>query len=399
MACPSPNAVENAFSRLDTSLDDQAGTPMVMLRRVLHIMEAVCRRSTPAFIPLALSPLEKLPRMSSVTPLTLFQTVGALEIGVWLSTFLYGCQTFQTYFYFTRRCYADPLPMRLFIGLLWLFEMAHTISASQSIWSMTTTDFGHPDQLFMTHSLTGLYISVLIADLLGPSVQAFYSWRIQRFSGNIYVTALCLVLLLGRVVAGVSLMIIGFRTQNIEEFEEAAPWLFMVVMILSAVTDIIIAVSMCFYLRQRRQNTFRKTAALLDKLMYWTVQTGLITSVATTFELCFFLAMRSTFVWIAPQLTITKLYSNTLLATLNGRETLKRMNQSSNIAVTVDTVMETSNDRAHAARRGQSLHNPHYAIEFRNEPETIEIGNGKEHGNPDSFELEDVRTDSKTPAV
>lgn len=31
------------------------------------------------------------------TPSDLYQTIGALEIGVWVSTFLYGCQTVRRY--------------------------------------------------------------------------------------------------------------------------------------------------------------------------------------------------------------------------------------------------------------------------------------------------------------
>ncbi|KII85476.1 hypothetical protein PLICRDRAFT_94383 [Plicaturopsis crispa FD-325 SS-3] len=325
------------------------------------------------------------------TPSDLYQTIGALEIGVWVSTFLYGCQTFQTYFYFTRRSTNDPLGMRLGIAVLWLAELAHTASASQTIWSMTTTDFGHPERLTETHSLRGLYVSVLIADFVGPAVQAFYAWRIRRFSGSYYVSGVCLLLLFARVLAGVGLMALGFRSSNIGQFEQMAPWLFLVVMILSAVTDVLIASAMCYYLRQKRQNSFRRTAALLDRLMYWTVQTGLLTSLATLFELALFIAMRSTFVWIAPQLTITKLYSNTLLATLNGRETLRRMDKNnSNLAVTIDTVIEC--DRADGSPM-QPPHPVNYAIELR--PES------RKEGVPCGFEDGPSRAmmDSKSPAV
>ncbi|KII85694.1 hypothetical protein PLICRDRAFT_325665 [Plicaturopsis crispa FD-325 SS-3] len=299
---------------------------------------------------------------------TVYDTVGALEIGAWLSTFLCGCLTFQTYSYFTQRSSADTWRLKLWIAFLWASEVVHTVSSCGTIWNMTTADFGHPDELFKTHTMSGLYVSTLIQNVISPSVQAYYAWRIHLFSDTLSITIVCFGLILARAVGVVSLIVIAFRSDNSQDFEAKVPWLFVATMALSAATDIITAASMCFYLRRGRQNVFCGTAALLDRIMYWTVQTGMLTSVVTTSALLCFVIMPVTFVWLTPQFIIAKLYSNALLATLNGREALRQMNQDAHLVVTIDTIVESSEDGIRSPPRIQPLQMSDDAIELKNSP-------------------------------
>ncbi|KII90261.1 hypothetical protein PLICRDRAFT_91330 [Plicaturopsis crispa FD-325 SS-3] len=185
-------------------------------------------------------------KMSTHT-LTLYSTLGAFEIGVWLSMFLCGSLTFQIYFYFTsRRSSSDSLGLQ---------PVAHTVGAAKTMWCMTTTNFGHPNELFETRTMFAFYISGLISNLVCPFIQVYYVWRIWRFSRAIYIPSLCLLLLLGRTATGITMMSIGFGTNNALDFAEAMPGMFAATMALPAMTDILITASTCFYLRRGRQNT------------------------------------------------------------------------------------------------------------------------------------------------
>lgn len=95
----------------------------------------------------------------------------------------------------------------------------------------------------------------------------------------------------------------------------------------SSVMDITNAAGMCYCLWVKRTETpYKSTRALLHRLMIWSVETGLITSVCQVMALVTFVAFPSNFFWLGLTLFYSRLYSNSTFASLNGRTSLRRHN-------------------------------------------------------------------------
>jgi hypothetical protein len=71
--------------------------------------------------------------------------------------------------------------------------------------------------------------------------------------------------------------------------------------------------------RAGNKTAFSQTNSIMAKLIKLTVETGMVTTIGAVTELIFFLVFRTNNMHFIPFLMLAKLYSNTLLATLNSR--------------------------------------------------------------------------------
>ncbi|KAF8879701.1 hypothetical protein BD779DRAFT_1123271 [Infundibulicybe gibba] len=92
-------------------------------------------------------------------------------------------------------------------------------------------------------------------------------------------------------------------------------WLITLELSIGAAADLIIAASLCYYLnRLRSPITMRRTAQIVDRLISWTIQMGLATSMASfAVVICFQVMKHNWGIWLAIYIVLTKLYSNSLL--------------------------------------------------------------------------------------
>ncbi|KAG9018563.1 hypothetical protein FRB90_011392 [Tulasnella sp. 427] len=79
-----------------------------------------------------------------------------------------------------------------------------------------------------------------------------------------------------------------------------------------------ITISLVSYLAKANSG-FSQTDDVISKLIRTTVETGAVTATAATAELILFLVYKTNNLHMIPALALAKLYTNTLLATLNAR--------------------------------------------------------------------------------
>ncbi|KAJ6503523.1 hypothetical protein C8R45DRAFT_1091296 [Mycena sanguinolenta] len=119
------------------------------------------------------------------------------------------------------------------------------------------------------------------------SVYGFFSFRIYAVTKKAYIPGLIWLLaflqLLGRIV----IFSVGPRSATIVELIARWRWLFTVIWSISVACDITIATTMVVVLRSQRSHARRETAALVDKLIVWTTETGMLTSVYSALMLAF----------------------------------------------------------------------------------------------------------------
>jgi len=252
----------------------------------------------------------------STPRIDLNNTVGALEIGVLVSTCLFGVTSCQVWFY-CRKFPRDDIVLKLMVAVIWVLELCHTIAVSHSLYTMTIIDVDNP--LKFISPPKSLDASILFSAFIGPLVQAWFAYRVLRLSGKLYIPVLCWFLSFVRCVATVAVGVEALLSASVHNFEMRLKWLLTFILAIGAAVDVIIAGSLCYFFRRLRATSFKKTVKVINQTMVWTIETGLLTSVAAVAMLICFLVMQGNFVWVAIFTFLAKLFSNAFLVALNSR--------------------------------------------------------------------------------
>jgi len=107
--------------------------------------------------------------------------------------------------------------------------------------------------------------------------------------------------------------------------------------VLALVTDTFIAGVLVFFL-QTSKTGFRRSDSIVNRLIIFALNTGLFTSLDAMLSLIFITALPATFVYMAFYATLARLYTNSLLATLNARNNIKRAGSSPTTDISLGNV-------------------------------------------------------------
>ncbi|KAJ7764863.1 hypothetical protein B0H16DRAFT_1525989 [Mycena metata] len=249
-------------------------------------------------------------------------SLGALEIGVLMSSTLWGVTTVQTYLYFTTPN-KDPLWTKVAVWTVWILESFHTVFAWIYIYRLTVTFYGVPE--IITAQQWSLSASSLFDGIIGAIVQMYFAHRVRLFSNSWIIPSVACIgsMLQLAFTAAITLISILHPEYNVAIFADRYGWLFVGVFATNTAVDIINTASLAYYLRRGRTG-FKSSDKVLEKLVMWTVETGLVTAIAAIAQLVLVKAAPSTALWIGISLFYAKLYSNSFLAILNSRSTIRR---------------------------------------------------------------------------
>ncbi|KAF9503245.1 hypothetical protein BS47DRAFT_1356359 [Hydnum rufescens UP504] len=150
---------------------------------------------------------------------------------------------------------------------------------------------------FLTYQINTVCASV--------TVQTFFAYRVYSLSANLYIGVLVQALVLLQFVM-------------IKE----CTWLIVLWLAIQAIADIVITTCMCLLLRRRRTG-FQKTDSVINRMVLYTISTGLITSVLSCFLLVMFAKYAFHFSEITVGMPLGAFYSITMLANLHMRTTLR----------------------------------------------------------------------------
>ncbi|KAJ7126013.1 hypothetical protein C8R44DRAFT_874397 [Mycena epipterygia] len=256
--------------------------------------------------------------MSSPYSPALDGSLGALEIGAVAGTFLFGILTLQTFNYY-RQFPGDSKYLKLTIAILWLFELAHTICLQQGIYEMTVTFYGQPSSQIILNPPQSHIVAMFFNGAIDAMVQIFFGNRIRVLSGRLHVFFLCIVLAILRFACNILVMSsFWIYDMGYAALQSKVHWEVVAACTLGPAGDVLVAVAMCYYLWRRRNSILNQTRNTVDTLMLWTFETTLLTSVSTIIQLVLFL-VGTDLTFMAFYLIQPKLFSNSMLAVLNGR--------------------------------------------------------------------------------
>ncbi|KAJ7918943.1 hypothetical protein B0H13DRAFT_1990747 [Mycena leptocephala] len=254
--------------------------------------------------------------MDPAASFNLNKTLGALQIGVLISYVLFGVITTQTYIYYSRFP-DDSRKLKVLVCCVCLVssvcEMANAFCVGHTVYVYTISHYTHPERL-VGPLPASLDTTVLLSGVVAVCVQ-YFSFRIYAFSKKLHVsTILIWIMAFLRLLGSIIIFLTALRMPSLPHFEMQWGWLLAAVWSVSTANDLIIAVTLVVLLRNQRTDVHRRTAALVEKLILWSIETGILTSAYSITTLACFLTMKEN--------------SNAgFTCSLNSRATLRALNE------------------------------------------------------------------------
>ncbi|KAF8839771.1 hypothetical protein BDN67DRAFT_729007 [Paxillus ammoniavirescens] len=240
-------------------------------------------------------------------------TIGPALVGAMTTSFLFGCAILQTYGYY-RHFPSDPKVLKGLVAALILLTFGHIVCIMTWLWSLIVSSFGEPNEItIFSRPRTA---SVVLTPFIAILSQSFFVFRLFRLSHSYSLLLLCAFL---SVLNIVGTLINAAKTLDHSLMfggsSDEPSWLTVLTVACGGACDLIITTGLVYNLRvQQSTSKLAQTANLFDKLTLWTIETGLVTSIATLLVIIFYCLMRNTFTWIGAFTVLADIYANTLLA-------------------------------------------------------------------------------------
>ncbi|KAJ7128600.1 hypothetical protein C8R44DRAFT_778298 [Mycena epipterygia] len=311
-------------------------------------------RSTTILVPISLK------HKYLASPPALDGTLGCIQIGLVFATFLFGIETLQTFNYY-RDYPKDVAMLKILVAGIWFLELAYTICGWHAMYLMTVTFYGQPQHIMAPPR--SLIFTILLHGIIHMAVETFFAVRVGMLSTRWPITILFCLLNLLCLVFYIVQFTRSWMAPNLSRLARVE-WVFITVSSIGAVVDLGIATSVVYHLWHVRRSHWKETTKMVDTIIIWTIETTVITSIASILKLIFFLAGPD-LAWMVFYLIQAKLFSNAMLASLNGRRRLRPSDsngitfaspgQPSVVVQMQRTVERTVDDDAAATRSAENL--------------------------------------------
>ncbi|TFY57886.1 hypothetical protein EVJ58_g6752 [Rhodofomes roseus] len=261
--------------------------------------------------------------MVTVTYANLKASLGSLVVGSLAATALSGVVLMQGVLYF-RMFEKDHRALKAIVVSIVLLDILHTAMLWTADWMYLVAGFVH-----RINDLTdnGLKVSIALTALTTVIVHLFFTYRLFRLSkGNYFITVPMAIIALCRVGSAFTTAGELIRLESYSEFYAHYRWLFTLGLVLSTALDVIITFGLCIFLRKSRSSGTGSSGRLdhiLNSMTLYTIETGMVTCIATAISLIFWLAKPHALIYLGLHFVISKCYANSFLASVNARKLLR----------------------------------------------------------------------------
>ncbi|KAK2462590.1 hypothetical protein APHAL10511_005323 [Amanita phalloides] len=255
--------------------------------------------------------------MSSIEQ-SLLPSLGA---AILVTAAAWGMTTLLTISYY-RKFTRDYVVMKILVGTIWIFYTTYLICLA----------FGFHQMLIAVDTAAreipfSINIGSVFASFIQCLVQATYASRIYRLSKSLYVPVACWVTILYNLCAGItySMVVANKSAKQFVQIERRLQWLLVSWYLATGIVDMVITATLCLMLIKMRRSgrcNSRRATSVVDTVVLWTIQTGMVTSVLALCVVVAYYLVSSPGPWIALTLVITSAYALSMVTLLNGRSML-----------------------------------------------------------------------------
>ncbi|KAF5377279.1 hypothetical protein D9615_006446 [Tricholomella constricta] len=263
-------------------------------------------------------------------------TVGAIFVGVILGAALWGISCMQTYEYFSvskmrpstrhtkitlvQEYRRDAWFNKIMVGILFILDTVHQIFWTHVLYIYLITEYFNI--AYLNQVVWSLVAQIIISALVGLIVQSFFLYRIWILSRhNIYAVAIVGILVVAEFGVSIAYFTEAWKVTTFD----LLPNIFRLsqsVNSVAAAGDIAIAVTLIFIL-YRSKTGFSKSDSIVKQLILYSLNTGFLTSICALMSLITITLYPTNFMFMTFYIVLARLYTNSLLATLNARKKLR----------------------------------------------------------------------------
>ncbi|KAF8685590.1 hypothetical protein RHS04_00762 [Rhizoctonia solani] len=230
--------------------------------------------------------------------------LGPILLGTIVNIWLYGIMVTQTTMYYVAFP-RDHRWIKTLVGYMFVVDTLNSIFDIGLVWKYTITLFGDHDGILV--SSWWFNVEPVMTVMISSTTQGFFAWRIAKLTGQPWMGWSIALSAFIQFAAGLSSTIGAFIVQDFARFQElkaaVITWLG-----LSALTDVVITCILSWYLHTHRTG-FSKTDDIITRLVRSNISDGTNRINHNTVG-----HHRSD-----PVLGLGKLYTNSLMSTLNSR--------------------------------------------------------------------------------
>ncbi|KDR82574.1 hypothetical protein GALMADRAFT_134168 [Galerina marginata CBS 339.88] len=261
---------------------------------------------------------------------------GPMLIGFAINIWMLGVITTQTYLYYTR--YKDDKTwIKVFVAVLFALNMANTALLLLYLYQALIIFYGDLNYLKRTNWVFGVGDPILTGTIT-TLVQIFFARRVFILTGK---WIWFILITIPAVISGGAALVVPFIVDQVPYFAElrrAARWNILWLGS-GVVADIFITCILVYHLvslvilaaelvnnsdpQQTHKSGVRRSDVLVDRIIRFTIETGLLTVVVAILDMVFFLT-NTNGVHILLTFTLCKLYSVSLMSSLNARRQWER---------------------------------------------------------------------------
>ncbi|KAJ7506873.1 hypothetical protein B0H11DRAFT_245622 [Mycena galericulata] len=244
------------------------------------------------------------------------QVSGPLVIAYLGEWALFGIVTVQLYLYY-QAFPNDRWFTKCLVYTVYALQLTETVVTGFDAFNILGYGFGNLTTLTQVNVVG--FISPIITAIVSLIVQTFYAYRLYKFSDSRILPCILVASSLTVSICAFVTEQFGLEAGSLTTLDTAriattgGIWLGG-----SALIDVTIAGTMTYYLA-KKDTGFRKTHALVSKLIRLTIETGSSTALVAILVIVLFFVAPGKGYYITPITFMSALYANTMLAVLNSR--------------------------------------------------------------------------------
>ncbi|KAG1833542.1 hypothetical protein EV424DRAFT_1365862 [Suillus variegatus] len=228
-------------------------------------------------------------------PFNAYTMIGPVVLGALVNACLFGGLVIQTYVYYANFP-NDHRMVRLTVAAILASQIAHVICVSATLWKVAVSGYGNPLTLLIFP--LGADAAILFTAITGALVESSFAFRLWKLSKLLAPPLISLALCLLAQSIALTMTVKAFAMTDLLTFEADENRLITLSLTSRLVCELTLTLSMVWYLRKQRSLTFASTTTIIDRLVLWTLETGLITSLVVVLVMSFFLAMKQNYIWV-----------------------------------------------------------------------------------------------------
>ncbi|KAJ7062003.1 hypothetical protein C8F01DRAFT_122193 [Mycena amicta] len=250
-------------------------------------------------------------------------TYGVWLVSLFLETMLYGMGVLQTWIYFAGRP-QDSAFIKFTVFVVLILETVQAVFFFfRSSYFRFVLRFG----ILQTDLIWEDSLQLLAAYLGAFAVQIFFATRVYKLTQGtrnplakvgMYTI---FILAFGCMVAGIAQTAWSYHLRSYLKLGDTKA-VTTVQSAASLACDLLITIFLCVFLTSQKGD-IKKTNYMMDRLIYEAINRGTLTALASGVNLVLFLALPDTFWFFIGLAPSSKLYMNSMLATLNTRQHIR----------------------------------------------------------------------------